>query len=208
MSSISCYSRILRTWYSAGVGKVEVAAKQKRRKDFIQHAVLSTLGVAGMLALVAVAPNALRMLDMFGADRRFSYKTKTALGRLAAKGYIRFFVKNGVKKVAITDQGRRALDLDTKLDRVLTHRPKCWDKRWRLIMFDIPERQKIQRDYLRTFMHEVGFFRFQDSVWIYPYDCEDLVTLLKIEKGLGNAVRYAVVEKLENDDSLRKHFDV
>ena len=43
-----------------------------------------------------------------------------------------------------------------------------WDRRWRIVIFDIPERRKSVRAKLRRFMQEYGFVRLQDSVWIYP----------------------------------------
>ena len=48
--------------------------------------------------------------------------------------------------------------------------------------------------------------RLQDSVWVFPYDCEDFIALLKAELKIGAAVLYMVVEHIENDKHLRSHF--
>lgn len=190
------------------MGRLETEAKELRRKDYVQRAVLSAIGIAGVLALTAVAPNTLQLLGMVGMNRRFKYQTSSVLSRLVTKGHIRFSTENGKKRVEITPAGQRALDLEIQTASVRTKRPKRWDKRWRLVMFDIPERRKGDRDSLRRTMIDAGFLCFQDSVWIFPYDCEDLVALLKIDMHLGNAVRYAIVEKLENDAEVRAHFKV
>ena len=55
-------------------------------------------------------------------------------------------------------------------------------------------------------MKSFGFFRLQDSVWVYPYDCEDIIGLLKVDLHLGGSVIYLVVEKMENDKHLKKTF--
>ena len=55
-------------------------------------------------------------------------------------------------------------------------------------------------------MQECGFLRIQDSVWLYPHDCEELITLMKAELRTGKDVLYAVVESIENDGWIRKHF--
>ena len=81
-----------------------------------------------------------------------------------------------------------------------------WDRRWRVVIFDIPERRKNIRDRLRLFMNEYGFVRIQDSVWIYPYDCEDLIALAKANFRVGADVLYMIVERLERDKYLREHF--
>jgi hypothetical protein len=54
-------------------------------------------------------------------------------------------------------------------------------------------------------MH-IGFVRMQDSVWLYPYDCEDLIVLLKADFKIGKDVLYMIVDSIEADTTWRKHF--
>ena len=54
-------------------------------------------------------------------------------------------------------------------------------------------------------MH-IGFVRLQDSVWVYPYDCEDLIVLLKADFKIGKDVLYMIVDEMEGDTHLRKEF--
>ena len=75
-------------------------------------------------------------------------------------------------------------------------------------MFDIPEKRKKIREHLRFEMQEIGFLRMQDSVWIYPYDCEEFIALLKADMHIGSDVLYAVIEEIENDARIRKHFNL
>ena len=55
-------------------------------------------------------------------------------------------------------------------------------------------------------MQEYGFIRLQDSVWVYPYDCEDLIALAKANFRIGFDVLYMIVERIERDTHLREHF--
>ena len=48
--------------------------------------------------------------------------------------------------------------------------------------------------------------RMQDSVWIFPYDCEDLITLLKADFKVGYDLLYMVVDKLEGDHIFKDYF--
>ena len=75
-------------------------------------------------------------------------------------------------------------------------------------MFDIPEKRRKTRDQLRMRMRGMGFFRLQDSAWVYPHDCEEIVGLLKTELRLGSTVIYMIVESIENDTRLREHFGI
>ena len=54
----------------------------------------------------------------------------------------------------------------------------------------------------------IGFVRLQDSVWVYPYDCEDLITLLKADFRVGKDVLYLIVDSIENDKYLRAEFNL
>jgi DNA-binding transcriptional regulator PaaX len=77
-------------------------------------------------------------------------------------------------------------------------------------MFDVPERRRKVRDTLRFLLRNAGFVRFQDSAWVYPYPCNDLVELLRTELASGKGdVRYLEVSFPEADDGVfRKHFDL
>lgn len=85
-------------------------------------------------------------------------------------------------------------------------RPKRWDERWRVLIFDIKERQRDTRDKVRRTLVAIGFVRLQNSVWVYPYDCEDLVTLLKVDFKIGKDLLYMIVDSIENDRWLRESF--
>lgn len=45
-----------------------------------------------------------------------------------------------------------------------------WDKKIRLVIFDIQELNRHKRDYLRRLLKQLGFIMLQKSVWISPYN--------------------------------------
>ena len=187
------------------MGVTEQQAREQRIRGRVQYALLSAVAVSGTLLVVAMAPNVLQVLDSFtGNKRKLSYRLKSVAARLAEKGYVRFTEHEGKTYLVITEKGKRALE--QKLDT--PKRRRRWDKRWRMVLFDVPEKRRAVRDSLRYTMQQYGFVRLQDSAWIYPYDCEDIVMLLKARLRVGNAVRYLIVEKIENDLKLKKHFSL
>ncbi len=190
------------------MGKVEMGSRKKRRTRNLRNALLMAVGVAGIIAVAAIAPNAVRLLKMTGINARLRYRTKTVLGRLKQKGEIEFVEHDGKKYVRLTERGEQSLALTSQKLTLTDTKPKRWDKRYRLVMFDIPETRKKVREYLRFQMREIGFLRIQDSAWVYPYDCEEFVALLKADLHIGKDVLYAVVEEIENDAWIRKHFDL
>lgn len=190
------------------MGNLEETSRKRRRKQNIQHAVLAAIAVTGLVAFAAVAGNALQLLRYLPKEKyNFHHRAKSAAGRLVAKGYASWVEKGGKRFLRITPKGRKALAFE-QAKAALKSQKKKWDGRWRMVAFDIPERRGTVRPRLRSVMHEIGFVRLQDSVWVYPYDCEDFIALLKADLKIGKDVLYAIVDTLENDKSLRRHFNL
>jgi len=85
-------------------------------------------------------------------------------------------------------------------------RPKKWDGKYRVITFDIAEKKKLIRQELRRWLVKLGFARLQNSVWVYPYECQDIVALIKANYGVVKDVIYLTVESIENDQWLKEAF--
>lgn len=186
---------------------MEKEARNERRLKSFQQAMLTAVVLGGVVVVAATIPNAARLLKYFPGYKkgaRFNYQAKSALGRLAAKGLVTFVEEDGKRFARITEKGELILQIESEKTAMMKKRK--WDRRWRVVIFDIPERRKNIRDRLRLFMSEYGFVRLQDSVWIYPYDCEDLIALAKANFKIGADVLYMIVERLERDKYLREHF--
>jgi len=188
------------------MGKLETASRKRKKRQDIQNAVLATIAIAGLLAWTAIAPNTLQLLRFLPKDKfNFNYRARTAAGRIVTKGLAKWVEKDGKKFLRLTEAGHKALALE-QAKVALKNQKKKWDGRWRMVVFDIPERRRRIRVRLRDFMREVGFVRMQDSVWVYPYDCEDYVVMLKAELKIGKDVLYAIADTIEHDKSIRQHF--
>lgn len=163
---------------------MEAASRKRRQRDNIQQTVLAIIGVAGVLATVAVAPGVFAALPtVMGKERyKLSFKAKSAVHRLMSKGMI---VRNSDGHLEITEKGRRRLDIERARTSTAAFKKRKWDKRYRLVMFDIPQKRRTTRDKLRHLMRDFGFLRLQDSVWVSPYDCEELIALVKAELRVG-----------------------
>lgn len=186
---------------------MERDARRERRLGALQQAMLTAVVVGAVVLVAATIPNAARLIKYFPGYKkgaRFNYKAKSVLGRLAERGCIIFVEKDGKRFARITEKGERMLQIETEKTTIAGKRR--WDRRWRVVIFDIPERRKSVRVSFRRFMQEYGFVRLQDSVWIYPYDCEDLIALAKASFRVGADVLYMIVERLEHDKHLREHF--
>jgi len=190
------------------MGKLEKASQKRKKKRDIQNTVLAVVAVTGFVAIAAIAGNTLQLLKYLPKEKyNLRHQARTAAGRLVAKGLAIWVEKNGKKYLRITPSGRKAFAFE-QAKVALGNQKKKWDGRWRMVAFDIPERRRAVRLRLRTVMREIGFVRLQDSVWVYPYDCEDFVALLKAELKIGKDVLYVIADTIGNDRELRRDFNL
>lgn len=189
------------------MGSLEHSVRKEIRKTKIQSAIVGTIAVAGVLAVAAIAPNVLGALGKLGLIKPYQkrQRIKTSLHRLIERGYVHLEGVGQNRKVRLTPKGERFAAL-LGAGRLAPKKPKRWDKKWRVLVFDIPERRRKTRDQIRITLVNLGFCRLQDSVWVYPYDCEDLITLLKADLRIGKALVYMIVDQIQYDVSLRNHF--
>lgn len=75
--------------------------------------------------------------------------------------------KAGEVYIRITSKGKNEIQRDFPM---LSLQNRKWDRRWRIVMFDIEEIKKQVRERLRIKLKELGFGMLQKSVFISPHD--------------------------------------
>ena len=83
---------------------------------------------------------------------------------------------------------------------------KDWDRKWRLVIFDIPEKLRKGRDALRKKLRELGFYELQKSALVFPYECEDELEFIIEFFDLRPFVRVAILENIDNELHLKEYF--
>lgn len=86
---------------------------------------------------------------------------------LKKRGYIQIKNLQGIEGVILTKRGFEHV-WKTKL--VAIERKKRRDRRWQMVIFDIPEKQRKLRDILRENLLLLDYRMLQRSVWVCPYD--------------------------------------
>ena len=83
---------------------------------------------------------------------------------------------------------------------------KKWNGKWFLVFFDVPETQRNKRDYLRKFLVKLGFYQYQKSVYLFPYECEKEVELIKKIVEGAKYMKYIIAEKIEDELKAKEYF--
>jgi hypothetical protein len=140
------------------------------------------------------------------SKQKNSYSRSTK--NLVQKGLLSFENRGGEIVIKITDKGRQTAnklflgEIDIKKKRT------TWDGKWRMVIFDIPEKKRKTRDLIRFHLKRLGFLQIQGSVWIYPYPCEEIVTIIKSNFNLNDEIVYLTANPFEKDFIFRKRFKI
>ena len=147
-------------------------------------------------------PLALKKLGMLPTGPRDIGTVNRARNRLLKRGLL---MRTNEGFLALTPAGERTLRI-AQAREAASRKPRRWDGRWRVLIFDIAEKRRGLRDRTRRMLADIGFVRLQDSVWAYPYDSEELVALLKADLKIGKDLLYLIVDEMEADHVLRRRF--
>jgi len=115
--------------------------------------------------------------------------------------------KDGSVSIVVSELGEK-LALRCQPEQMNINIPARWDKKWRIVIFDIPERFKMAREALRKKLKELGFTELQKSVWAFPYPCDKEIKFLAEFFEVGQHVRLLAVENISMDADLKLHFEL
>jgi len=114
---------------------------------------------------------------------------------------------DGTVRLVLTKEGeRQARFLDLYGRSIRIRKPKKWDGKWRVVVFDIPEDSRTFRNILRQHLYELEFHQLQKSVFVSPYPYEKPLLELVTLYGAEAHVRIMTVAWLDNGDMLKDRF--
>jgi DNA-binding transcriptional regulator PaaX len=103
------------------------------------------------------------------------------------------FVQKEGKFYRLTSKGKSLADYILKRKDVIDNK---WDNRFRVVIFDIPEKQAHERDWFRQELYLLNYKKLQESVFISKCPLiPELIKEIKRRK-LGNFINYLLVDKV------------
>lgn len=136
--------------------------------------------------------------------------------------------KDKLRRVVRALEKRKIIYIEEKDDKVFVHldekgekkvfehsikmlldfkkKRKVWNGKWFLVFFDVPEAERNKRNYLRQYLKKIGFYQYQQSVYLFPYECEkEVEQIKKIVEG-AKYMKYIVAEKIEDEQEAKRFF--
>lgn len=192
-------------------------SQRKAREQTYARAkdVLSLLGTGVALSAAILAPGSARVIKPLLESSRdwdewkhfnISYLQRT-LRQLNKQKDVEISVQNGEQVITLTKNGKRRI-LKYNIDQLTIDKPKTWDGKWRLVLYDVPVCKKQLGDLIRQSLKMLGFYPIQDSVYLHPYPCFDQIEFLREYYFLGDTVQYMLVDYIERDDAFKTFFNL
>lgn len=116
-------------------------------------------------------------------------------------------IPNGSFKLVLTEEGKRQAKILSLLgSSIKFKKPRRWDGKWRVTLFDIPEKNRAFRDILRGHLRVLEFYKLQHSVFVSPYPFEKSILKLVALYGAEPYVRVITADKIDNESRIKKYF--
>ena len=112
---------------------------------------------------------------------------------------------DGSLTIVLTENGKRKA-LTYQIDEMKIKKAQKWDKKWRIVLFDIPEKKKKIREALRHHLKNLNFFEYQKSVFVQPYNCKNEIEYIIEFYNIRKYVRFITADLLDNELHLINHF--
>jgi len=176
----------------------------------VAKTLLAIAAVGGAVAVAAMAPNAVGAIGKSWERRGFFNKREfqRASSYLKQRKYA-VITPNGEGKytVKITDKGMLRVARQV-LNGFAIARPQHWDGWWRVIIFDISDKHKNERNLFREKLKMLGFYKLQESVFVIPYPCEEELRFLISILNISGYVRFIKTQHISEDGDLKAYFSL
>ena len=164
---------------------------------------MTIIKTSGSLAGGIIAGEPFDFLDLRlrGID---PHEVRQGFYNLQQRRYIIFNKKRGY---TFTKKGQTWLKNENL--RYFKNQFTKWDKKWRVVIFDIPQEKSLQRQSFRRKLVLMGFQPIQKSVFVFPYPCEEEIAIIARELNITNNIDILLAESPGfKEEELLKTFDL
>ncbi len=126
------------------------------------------------------------------------YAVTRAVKNLTDAGMLESLQSDNMDYVRLTREGKQKL-MSLKLDDDTVIVPATWDRQWRVVLLDLPESRKNERESLRYLLKKAGFVCLKNSAWVSPYPLEHLFINIKKDLGLNTELMVLVTDTIDED---------
>ncbi len=176
------------------------------KKPSIQKAILRTLSNKKAVSIDSVQEYVQKSIlhdikpleSKNGLTEKATYAINRSIKNLVLDGLIESFNSDKKQYFRLTDSGKHKFNniaLECESSLVSTK----WDGFWRIILLDLPEERKNEREALRYLLKKAGFVCIKNSVWISMYPYENLFINIKKDLKLSSEMMIIATDNIDSE---------
>jgi len=132
-------------------------------------------------------------------------QVRGALGRLEREKWVTKDRYEGLIFYELSPQGQEVIN---GILSYLRTQDTSWDGVWRLVMFDVPEKERDLRDKFRRGLMGLNLRNLQGSVWVSSKDVRQQVQHLATQVGVSGERLNIFTARAENDQNVANSWDL
>lgn len=167
-----------------------------------------TFFVGGFVITCAVLPGMAQLVKLFQPrDTNERRRLMQSFRQLQKSGYVTRKIKNGKEAFVVTQKGKQKIAQYVVDDCHIARQTK-WDKKWRMVMFDIPEKKARVRKEVSFRIKSMGMHPIQNSVFVSPFPCKKEIDFLMDLYGVRKYFVYTEANTIECSKDLLGVFNL
>ena len=169
------------------------------KKSSIQKAIFKTLArkkAVSFDSLKKEVENTIK--NTYTSKNRPEYAISRSIKNLTSDGLVECLQSEYQPYFRLSDEGRKRFNCNA-LDDDTTLVSNNWDGYWRIIILDLPEERKNEREALRYLLKKAGFVCIKNSVWVSIYPYENLFINIKKDLNLSSEMMVIVTDKVDKE---------
>jgi len=153
-----------------------------------------------------VLPEIIKLIKYKYKNKKERSKISSVFYRLKKDDLINVEFRNKQIFISLTEEGKNKAG-KYKIDDLEIKKDVNWDKKWRILIFDVKEKDRSKREALRGKIIELGLYQLQRSVWVCPYNFLREIEILRSFFGFSkDEMKVITASEIEDDEKIRIFF--
>jgi DNA-binding transcriptional regulator PaaX len=183
--------------------------KKYFRNEYV-HKILENLAYAGLVVTLLAMPQLGAIgyiLKQLNSDYSHLSKMRArrSLESLKRRELVYYHIKNNKLTIHLTEKGKSYYQ-KKQIESMQLPREKKWDGLWRMVSFDIPEKEKINRRHFSKTLNVLGLYNLEKSIFVYPYECQKQIQEIAEAFNVYKYVRYIKANYISRDEMAKNFF--
>lgn len=166
----------------------------------VTKTILLALGTGAVIGTALIFPGIGLVVKEINGERWNRLKKRgqlqSAIKRMEKQKLVSWSEKNGELTLTLMEKGKKKI-LKYNIDELEIKKSGKWNKKWKVIIFDVPERERAARDIFRRKLKEMGFYQLQKSVFVSKYECESEISFLSNSLEIAKYVTYIEASRID-----------